>query len=142
MNQADRERVIAEAKTWIGTPWHHEARVKGAGVDCVMLLCEVYERAGVLSHVVPDHYSPDVMLHRGHEVVLPYLENYGFEVESPEIGDVVVYHFARSYSHAGIYVGNAEIIHAYRPMRGVVRTSMDDGRLMDRARKFYTMRGL
>ena len=39
-----REAVIREAKSWIGTPFHHAARIKGAGVDCLMLLAEIYER--------------------------------------------------------------------------------------------------
>jgi hypothetical protein len=28
---AERRAVIAEAMTWKGTPWHHRARIKGAG---------------------------------------------------------------------------------------------------------------
>ncbi len=58
MNRA-RQAVIAEAVTWIGTPFHHAARVKGAGVDCLMLLAEVYERAGAAPHVVPPFYVQD-----------------------------------------------------------------------------------
>ena len=30
-----RAAVIAEARTWIKTPWVHAADIKGAGVDCV-----------------------------------------------------------------------------------------------------------
>jgi NlpC/P60 family putative phage cell wall peptidase len=33
-----RDEFIAEARTWIGTPYHHQARVKGVGVDCVGLV--------------------------------------------------------------------------------------------------------
>ena len=58
MNGA-RQAVIAAAVTWIGTPFHHAARVKGAGVDCLMLLAEVYERAGVAPRVEPPFYVPD-----------------------------------------------------------------------------------
>jgi len=54
-----RQAVIAEAVTWIGTPFHHAARVKGAGVDCLMLLAEVYERAGAAPHIEPPFYVPD-----------------------------------------------------------------------------------
>src|SRR5262249_43477037 len=46
-----RAAVVAEAESWIGTPFHHAARVKGAGVDCLMLLAEVYERAGIVPHL-------------------------------------------------------------------------------------------
>ena len=55
-----REAVVTEAASWIGTPFHHAARVKGAGVDCLMLLAEVYERAGVTTeHINPPFYVPD-----------------------------------------------------------------------------------
>ena len=43
------------------------ARVKGAGVDCLMLLAEVYERAGITAHVEPPFYVPDWHLHRDAE---------------------------------------------------------------------------
>jgi cell wall-associated NlpC family hydrolase len=36
-----RAAVVREAESWIGTPFHHAARVKGAGIDCLMLLAEV-----------------------------------------------------------------------------------------------------
>ena len=26
--------VVRMARTWLGTPYHHQGRVKGAGVDC------------------------------------------------------------------------------------------------------------
>lgn len=35
-------QAVAEAITWLGTPYHHQGRVKGVGVDCGTLLCEVY----------------------------------------------------------------------------------------------------
>ncbi|WP_436904878.1 hypothetical protein [Acinetobacter johnsonii] len=35
--------AVQEALTWLGTPYHHQGRVKDVGVDCGTLLCEVYE---------------------------------------------------------------------------------------------------
>jgi cell wall-associated NlpC family hydrolase len=29
-----RADVVAEARSWIGTPFHHQGRLKGVGVDC------------------------------------------------------------------------------------------------------------
>jgi cell wall-associated NlpC family hydrolase len=31
-----RAAVVAEARSWLGTPFHHQGRVKAAGVDCAM----------------------------------------------------------------------------------------------------------
>lgn len=30
-----RERLVAEARSWLGTRYHHLGRVKGVGVDCI-----------------------------------------------------------------------------------------------------------
>ncbi len=36
--------VIAEARTWLGTPWHHQASVKGVGCDCIGFVRGVAEK--------------------------------------------------------------------------------------------------
>jgi len=36
-DEAPRAIVVNEARTWVGTPYRHQAKVKGAGVDCVGL---------------------------------------------------------------------------------------------------------
>ncbi len=35
MSPFTRAALLTEARTWIGTPWHHQAAVKGAGCDCI-----------------------------------------------------------------------------------------------------------
>jgi cell wall-associated NlpC family hydrolase len=64
---ARRYAVIEEAREWLRTPYHHMARVKGAGADCLTLLAEVYERAGVTPRVEVPFYPPDWNLHRDAE---------------------------------------------------------------------------
>jgi cell wall-associated NlpC family hydrolase len=65
----DRRRlaVIIEARGWLRTPYHHMGRVKGCGTDCLMLLAEVYERAGVVPHIDVPFYAPHWNLHRDAE---------------------------------------------------------------------------
>lgn len=36
-----RQQVYECAQTWIGTPFHHQARLKGVGVDCLGLIIGV-----------------------------------------------------------------------------------------------------
>lgn len=50
-----RLAVIESAKAWLGTPWHHMARVRGAGVDCAQLLMATYSDAGVIE---PFEFEP------------------------------------------------------------------------------------
>jgi len=44
-----RALVVTEARTWLNTPFHHQARLKGVGVDCAMLVRAVGEACGVLT---------------------------------------------------------------------------------------------
>ena len=37
MTPADPERVIAIARSWIGTPYHDQASLRGVGCDCLGL---------------------------------------------------------------------------------------------------------
>jgi hypothetical protein len=64
---------VDEAREWLRTPYHHMARVKGAGADCLTLLAEVYEKAGVIPHIEVPFYPPDWNLHRDGERYLEAL---------------------------------------------------------------------
>jgi NlpC/P60 family putative phage cell wall peptidase len=37
VRSTDQERIIAAARSWLGTPYHDQASVKGAGCDCLGL---------------------------------------------------------------------------------------------------------
>ncbi len=37
-----RDWIIAEAKTWKGTPYQHKGRVMGVGVDCGGMIYQTY----------------------------------------------------------------------------------------------------
>jgi NlpC/P60 family putative phage cell wall peptidase len=43
---ATAEEVIAEARSWVGTPYHHQAMLKGIGADCVGLIRGVSTNCG------------------------------------------------------------------------------------------------
>lgn len=112
--EAIRAAVVAEAETWLGTPFHHQGRVKGAGVDCAMLLAEVYERCGLIAPVDPGYYPPDWHLHRDAERYLDRLLLYARELEQPPLpGDACVFRFGRTFSHGAIVTAWPRLIHAY-----------------------------
>jgi cell wall-associated NlpC family hydrolase len=98
-----RTAVVAEATTWLRTPYHHMGRVKGAGVDCLMLLAEVYERAGIIGHVAVPFYPPDWHLHREAERYLDGVAPYARAIAGPPgAGDVAVFRFGRCFAHGAI----------------------------------------
>jgi cell wall-associated NlpC family hydrolase len=118
-HETERCAVIAEALTWVGTPWHANARIKGAGVDCTMFVAEVYERAGVLPHLEFGDYSSDWFLHVDEEGMWKEALRWCEEVPIPQPGDFAAWKFGKAFSHAAIVINWPRIIHAYIPNRMV-----------------------
>src|SRR5437868_477468 len=107
MTESQRAEVVRVARSFIGTPYHHMGRVKGAGVDCATLLAEVYYEAGVLKEPVRIEYYPmDWHLHRDDERYLQTVQRYCHEIPAERLaqGDIVIYHFGRAWSHGGIVI--------------------------------------
>ena len=138
-----RAAVVKEAESWIGTPFHHAARVKGAGVDCLMLLAEVYERAGVAAPIEPPFYVPDWHLHRDAERYLEGLTHYTSEIPAPPQGpgplpgDIALFRFGRTFSHGAIVTEWPRLVHAYWNI-GVVHGDATLYPLAGRPVKFFT----
>jgi NlpC/P60 family putative phage cell wall peptidase len=141
LSAAQRAAVCAEAREWIGTPYHPNARLKGVGTDCAMLLAEVYERVGVIPRVDPGVYSSDHAFHSSEEQLAAWFDRYATETDTPQPGDAVIFRFGRCYSHAAIYTGAGSIVHAVKADRMVVAGMMTDGDLPDRAPRFFTLWG-
>jgi cell wall-associated NlpC family hydrolase len=130
--------VVAEARTWLGTPFHHQARLKSVGVDCIGLVIGVSRELGL---VAPDFdvtgYSrvPDgrSLL----EEASKHMPRISFQQVRP--GDVVVVAFDVDPQHFGIlgdYAhGGLSIIHALGRTAG--RGGVIETRLMfSRAMRF------
>lgn len=139
MIAGSRAAVLAEAESWVGTPFHHAARVKGAGVDCLMLLAEVYERAGIVGRVDPGYYVPDWHLHRAAELYIEGLTRYAREIAGPpEPGDVALFRFGRVFSHGAIVVAWPRVIHALWTAERVVRGDAMQYPLAGRPVRFFS----
>jgi NlpC/P60 family putative phage cell wall peptidase len=142
--QIERERtaVIVEARSWIGTPYHHMARVKGAGVDCAMLLAEVYQRALPWIHPVEiGYYPPDWHLHREDERYLERLLQYSVEISEQEAkpGDAVLFRYGRAYSHGAIIVAWPTVIHALMQAKQVIKEdALRNKDVEPRLRRFFS----
>lgn len=143
LTDEERQRVIAAAQTWVGTPYHHAGRIKGAGVDCAMLLCEAYEEAGIVGRVVPSAYPPEWHFHRDAERYLEHLKQFADEMpEGTPIlpADVLVVKFGRTFSHGVIVIRYPLCIHAYfRERVGYVDVS-NEGRFLNRPIKHFALK--
>ena len=113
VEQAQRAAVVAEAHTWLRTPYHHMGRINGAGVDCAMLLIEVYSRCGVFPNFDPGYYPPDWHYHRDEEKYLGFVQKLAREVEKPQPADIALYQFGKVMSHGAIVIDWPLIIHAH-----------------------------
>jgi len=108
-----RQDVVAEAMGWLKTPYHHQARVKGAGVDCAQLLLEVYSAAGMIPKTDVGNYPHDWHFHRDEERYLGWIAKFAQRVEQPQPGDVALFRFGRCVSHGAIVIEWPIVIHAY-----------------------------
>ncbi len=124
--QAERAAVVAEARRWIGTPYHHAADIHGAGVDCGMLIVRVFVDNGLCAPFDPRPYPADWHLHRSEERYLGFVFDRCREVDAAQPGDVVVFRYGRCYSHGGIVTCRDPLafVHAYRPARRVVEEEL------------------
>lgn len=138
-----RAAVLRAAEGWLRTPYHPGARVKGAGVDCLMLLAAVYEEAGVTGPIAPPPYPPDWHLHRGAERYLNGVLQYAREIPGPPDGpdpppgDAVLFRFGRCFAHGAIVIDWPLLIHAYVG-EGVTYARAGDGKLAGRATRFFS----
>lgn len=53
------ERALAEARTWLGTPYQHQASLKGVGCDCLGLVRGVWRALHGAEIAPPPPYRPD-----------------------------------------------------------------------------------
>ncbi len=134
----ERAAVVASARSWIGTPYHHMADIKGVGVDCAMLLVRVYCDLGLVEPFDPRPYTQDWMMHRNEERYLGFLIERARIVERPDAGDVILFKVGRCFAHGGIVVkpDPLSIVHAFLPAGVVLEDEI--ARSAELADKFKT----
>ena len=109
-----RAAVVAEAMTWLRTPYHHRAAVKGAGVDCAQLPASVYAACGLMDAADFGQYPTQWHLHHDEEKYLAIVQQTAREIDHPPgPGGFVLWKFGRTFSHGGIVVKWPLVIHSY-----------------------------
>jgi NlpC/P60 family putative phage cell wall peptidase len=134
----DKDKIVRTAKSWLHTPYHHQAKVKLVGVDCAMLVAavaeEVYEKP-----INTPVYSPEWHLHNRSEMMCELIESFGckqINVEEADRGDILTFKFGRVNSHMGILVNKREFIHARLDIGKVVINQLS-GDWMNRLGRAY-----
>lgn len=118
-----RSALLEEARSWIGTPYQHQASAKGAGCDCLGLVRGVWRALYGAEPELTPAYTPDWAERQGAETLLQAAQRHLTEAAIAAPGDVVLFRMdARSpIKHAAILDQDDHIIHAYWG-RAVVRS--------------------
>lgn len=119
-DERDRRRVVAAARRWLGTPYHHQASLRGVGCDCLGLVRGVFREVMGREPEAPPPYSPDWAEALGRETLIEAASRHLRRIEIAEAreGDVLIFrmHDGAMAKHCGIVTGPDAMIDA---MEGV-----------------------
>jgi NlpC/P60 family putative phage cell wall peptidase len=109
------QAIVALARTWIGTPYHHQASVRGIGTDCLGLVRGLYrDLYGREAQAMPA-YARDWAEATGEETMLDAARRHLIQIAPAEAtaGDVLIFRYRERYAakHTGILAGDT-FIHA------------------------------
>jgi NlpC/P60 family putative phage cell wall peptidase len=112
------------ARFWIGTPYVHQASVKGAGCDCLGLLRGVWRELHGEEPEDPPAYSPDWAEATGRETFYTAFKRHLTEIDRKQIapGDIALFRMVPRgpAKHCGIVAegnGVLTLIHARQNKR-------------------------
>lgn len=112
-----RERIIAEARSWIGTPYRHQASIRGVGCDCLGLLRGVWREVYGREPELPPAYSADWAEARKEETLAGGARRHLAEIalEDVQPGDVLLFRWRAHLpaKHCAILVTADRMVHAH-----------------------------
>ncbi len=120
-----REQIIAEARTWIGTPWVHTGRLKGIACDCIGVGLCVPRALGIFPadfDVTGYSRNPEP------RILLGYLRQYMDRTDHPTGGDLLLVRPYRLPQHIQMLTFDGTVIHAIDRQRGVREHRIDVNR--------------
>jgi NlpC/P60 family putative phage cell wall peptidase len=121
-----REQIVAEARTWLGTRWQHQAYCKGVATDCIGLVGGIALELGMQG---AREWADDPALHNYGRTPDPKVLLDGCDrllvripLHTAGLGDILVMAFASEPQHFAIVsrVDPMYLIHAYALARKVV----------------------
>lgn len=126
--------IVAQARSWIGTPFHHQARLKKVGCDCLGLVVgvvdelELKDKNGVkLAAYDEVTYSKEPDGAYLTQKLLDVLDEVA--VDDMCAGDLALFKVRENPQHLAIltdYEGGIGMIHCFAPARRVVEHRLDD----------------
>jgi NlpC/P60 family putative phage cell wall peptidase len=112
-----RQQIIAEARSWIGTPYRHQASLKGVGCDCLGLVRGVWRALIGDEPQRPPAYSRDWAEAARAETLAQAARAHLVEIAPAEFlpGDVLLFRYRERYpaKHAAIASAADLMVHAH-----------------------------
>jgi len=119
MTPADpaRQRIVAAARGWLGTPYHHQASLRGVGCDCLGLVRGLWrELYGAEPEPTPP-YSPYWAQHEACETLALAAARHMRPLEPLAIqpGDLLLFRWRDDLpaAHCAILVSGDALLHAH-----------------------------
>ncbi|MEL7464528.1 MAG: peptidase [Pseudomonadota bacterium] len=114
----ERADVVRIARGWIGTPYRHQASLKGVGADCLGLIRGVWRELYWVEPEAPPPYSRDWGAADQAEPLWRAAARWLRVSEAPSVGDVLLFRMSPEgpAKHLAIQSsdeGEGAIIHAY-----------------------------
>ena len=112
-----RANIVATARRWIGTPFHHQASLLQVGCDCLGLVRGVWrEVIGPEPEITPP-YGLDWAAADRADLLKEALMRHFLPIDGPDFrqGDVLLFCF-RSHgpaTHLGVATSTTHIVHAH-----------------------------
>lgn len=112
-----RAAIVAEARAWVGTPYRHQASLKGIGCDCLGLVRGVWRALHGDEPEVAPPYAPD-WAEAAHGEPLAEAALRHLHPVDPAVfaaGDVLLFRWRPSLAakHAAIATGPQSMVHAH-----------------------------
>lgn len=115
--------LVDAARSFVGTPWHHQARVPGVGIDCVGVLVCGARRARIRVHDVPDYPTTPHGLWLIDELAKQMVR---IALADMRLGDVLAFTWQSAPWHVAIVskLDPLSIIHAWRQVSTCVEQTL------------------
>ena len=138
-----REAIVAEAKSWLGTPYHDHCGIKGVGVDCAYFPFRVWQAVGIIPpEYEPPPYLPQQWMKKEEDpTYMNELVKFATEIDVSQVapGDLVIFKLANSWTHGSFIIDWPHyILHPLASM-GVVGSHIDEGFLWRREKRYFTV---
>lgn len=144
--------VITEARRWIGTPYHHQARLRGHGSDCIGTVCGVGLALGLMGDDFRERFKPFEGYSRvpNPRVMRRAMETFFDPLPTPRdqlppLASIAWLEWREDLPmHLAIIASFADrptMIHSFEPVRQCVEHTFDPS-WRERVHSFWSYRGL